>query len=137
MKEGVNVSNQRQLVLDIVRHSHKHPTAEEIFFKAREEMPSIALGTVYRNLNALSHEGAIRRITLPEAPDRFDSAEIHHDHLICSCCGRLRDIRLNGVKDAIKASAGEDILTYELNAYYLCEDCKKSTKLQEVKNERS
>ncbi len=130
------MSKQRDLVLDIISRSHTHPTAEEIFFQARKKMPSIALGTVYRNINALSHEGIIRRITIPEAPDRFDTVEIPHDHLICERCGKLKDISLNNVKDSIIKAVGEDIISYELNIYYLCEDCKKEHEKQEVKNER-
>ena len=131
------MSKQRELVLDIIRRSRKHPTAEEIFFEARKEMPSIALGTVYRNANALAREGAIRRLTMPEAPDRFDAADVPHDHLVCVRCGKLKDVRPVGIGEAVAAAAGEDVITYELNAYYLCEDCKKSTKTQEVKNERT
>ena len=37
------MSKQRDLVLDIIKQSHTHPTAEEIFFEARKKMPSIAL----------------------------------------------------------------------------------------------
>ncbi|MFR9192555.1 MAG: Fur family transcriptional regulator [Anaerovoracaceae bacterium] len=136
MKEGVNVSKQRDLVLDIIKQSHTHPTAEEIFFEARKKMPSIALGTIYRNINALNHEGAIRRVTIPEAPDRFDTVDIPHDHLICQRCGRLKDISLHGVREAIRETVGEDIISYELNAYYLCDDCKKEQEKQEVQNER-
>ena len=130
------MSKQRDLVLDIIKQSHTHPTAEEIFFEARKKMPSIALGTIYRNINALSHEGAIRRVTIPEAPDRFDTVDIPHDHLICQRCGRLKDISLHGVREAIRETVGEDIISYELNAYYLCDDCKKEQEKQEVQNER-
>ena len=130
------MSKQRDLVLDIIKQSHTHPTAEEIFFEARKKMPSIALGTIYRNINALNHEGAIRRVTIPEAPDRFDTVDIQHDHLICQRCGRLKDISLHGVREAIRETVGEDIISYELNAYYLCDDCKKEQEKQEVQNER-
>lgn len=125
MKEGVKVTKQKKLVLDIVVGSRKHPTAEEVFFMAREQMPNIALGTVYRNLNALVEEGLVRRITLAGAPDRFDNTTLLHDHLVCSRCGRLADVKLKGVEDAIKELTGKEILSYELNAYYVCGDCSK------------
>ena len=62
--------------------------------------------------------------------------DIPHDHLICQRCGRLKDISLHGVREAIRETVGEDIISYELNAYYLCDDCKKEQEKQEVQNER-
>ena len=123
-KEGVIVIKQKKLVLDIVYNSHKHPTAEEVFFEARLAMPNIALGTVYRNLNALVDEGFLRRITLAGTPDRFDKANCDHDHLVCQKCGKLKDVFLSGIADEIKNNSGDEIISYELNAYYICEACK-------------
>ena len=88
------MTKQKKLVLTIIERSHGHLSAEEIFFRAREEMPNIALGTVYRNLNALTEEGIVRRITLPGTSDRFDTMIRPHDHLICQRCGRIKDVHL-------------------------------------------
>ena len=54
----------------------------------KKEHPSIALGTVYKHLNALADEGLLLRITEPGSPDRYDRTE-RHDHLICSRCGKI------------------------------------------------
>lgn len=123
-KEGVGVTKQKKLVLDIIENSHKHPTAEEVFFEARQQMPNIALGTVYRNLNSLVDEGFVRRITLSGTPDRFDKKKCDHDHLVCQKCGKLKDVFLNGIADEIKINSGNEIISYELNAYYICDSCK-------------
>lgn len=120
------MTKQRKLVLSIVENSHRHPSAEEIFFEAKESMPSIALGTVYRNLNALHEEGKIRKITLPGASDRYDKAMIPHDHLICEKCGQIKDICLDGVEEALSRSAKCQIARYELNAYYVCDECRSN-----------
>ena len=42
------MTRQRALILEILQHSPKHLTADEIFAIAREKMPGIARGTVYR-----------------------------------------------------------------------------------------
>ena len=118
------MTKQKRLVLDIIESSHKHPTAEEVFFEARQQMPNIALGTVYRNLNALVDEGFVRRITLAWTPDRFDKTNCDHDHLVCQKCGKPKDVVLSGIAEEIKKNSGDDIVSYELNAYYICEACK-------------
>jgi len=117
------MTKQRKLVLDIVENSCDHLTAEEVFFKAKEEMPNIALGTVYRNLNILVDEGLLRRLTIAGHPDRFDNTRIEHEHLICKNCGKLSDFRIEGIKEKLKEASQENVQSYELNAYYICEDC--------------
>lgn len=118
------MTKQKKLVLSIAENSNAHLTAEEIFLIAKKEIPAIALGTVYRNLNALVEEGLLRRISVAGNPDRFDSAKVEHEHLICGKCGRLKDIRLDGIRRDIEAATGEDILSVSLNAYYICEACR-------------
>ena len=118
------MTKQKKLVLDIIENSHRHPTAEEVFFEARQQMPNIALGTVYRNLNSLVDEGLVRRITLSGTPDRFDKTKCDHDHLVCQKCGKLKDVFLTGIADEIKNNSGNEIISYELNAYYICDSCK-------------
>lgn len=119
------MTKQRKLVLDIVQNSYDHLTAEEVFFLAKQEMPNIALGTVYRNLNILVDEGMLRRLSIAGQPDRFDNTGIEHEHLVCKCCGKLKDFQIEGVRELLAKSTGVDIQNYELNAYYICEDCSK------------
>ena len=47
------MTRQRALILEILQHSPKHLTADEIFAIAKEKMPGIARGTVYRNLKLM------------------------------------------------------------------------------------
>ena len=56
--------------------------------------------------------------------DRFDKKKCDHDHLVCQKCGKLKDVFLNGIADEIKNNSGDDIISYELNAYYICDSCK-------------
>ena len=58
-------SRQRNIILDIVKNSYDHPTAETVYKLARKELPSIGIATVYRNLNQLVDSGEVIRISLP------------------------------------------------------------------------
>ena len=95
------------------------------FFSEREKRCLTLRYTVYRNLNALTEEGIVRRITLPGTSDRFDTMIRPHDHLICQRCGRIKDVHLTGVEEAIRSVTGDDISFYELNAYYICDECRE------------
>ena len=82
-------------ILAAVTELQRHPTAEQVFLEMKREHPSIALGTVYKHLNGLAEERLLLRITKPGSPDRYDRTE-RHDHMICSRCGKIEDIRLPG-----------------------------------------
>ena len=111
-------------ILEIVSSSRSHKTAEEIFDALRQTYPSVALATVYNNLNRLLQEGLIRKVSVEGMPDRYDRIQ-RHDHLVCKGCGRLLDIDLGDLTPQLEQKAGISILSYDLKLTYLCEDCRK------------
>ena len=119
------MTKQRRLILEIIAQSKDHLTAEEIFLKARATMPSIAVGTVYRNLNVLCDQGFIGRISVINQPDRFDSKPDRHHHLICSRCGKITDICLRDLTEPIENKLGQKILSYDLRIRYICPACRE------------
>ncbi len=68
------MTRQRALILDIMREKcPEHMTADEIFSHARQAMPHIARGTVYRNLKLMELDGEIGHLEMPDGPDRYDA----------------------------------------------------------------
>ena len=122
------MTEQRKLVLRVIRTADAHLTAEEIYRRAKEEMPSIAMGTVYRNLSLMVDAGEILRLSVPGKPDRFDKGQKKHDHLICDVCGGMKDVLIPGLADAIEYQTGEKILTYDLTIRYICDACREKRK---------
>ena len=102
----------------------EHMTAEEIYIKAKQKQPSIAVGTVYRNLGLMTEAGQIRRISMQNAPDRYDKSLIPHEHIVCQECGTLADISVSNLQDYIEKQTGIKILGYDLNLKYICDECK-------------
>ena len=86
---------QRQLILDTVRGQKSHPTAEVAYQLIRERYSDISLGTVYRNLSVLVEDGQIRRISVPQAADRFEGTLLPHYHIHCRRCGVFSDLDLD------------------------------------------
>ena len=81
------MTRQRQLIYNIITAAPEHRTAEEIYDLARAEMPTLARGTVYRNLGLLVQSGQIRKLEMPDAPARYDRECRPHPHLVCQVCG--------------------------------------------------
>lgn len=86
-------SAQRELIHQIIMDTKQHPTADWIYARAREKMPKISLGTVYRNLSQLEGEGMIRSI-VDDTMTRYDGNISPHHHLRCYECGKMFDINI-------------------------------------------
>lgn len=127
---GKRYSRQRELIYQAVKNSPEHPTAEMVFQWLKPENPGLSLGTVYRNLNLLSQEGALRRMPFPV--ERYDACVEPHTHLRCETCGRVVDLKLDydAAMDALAAQAQPRvrILRHDLTFYGLCEQCREETK---------
>lgn len=119
------LTKQNRAILDIIECADDHMTAEEIYRRVRKVMPHISVGTVYRNLNALSDEGSIRRISLPCGPDRYDKNVMPHGHLVCEMCGSVSDLFVEQVQSIIKETLGTERFSYELNVSALCDRCRQ------------
>ncbi len=88
-------------------------------------MPNISLGTVYRNLGVLADEGDIVRLSVIGQPDRYDLPKSDHWHVVCDCCGAVKDIPVDRETIArIERDAGEQITSYLLTAHCICRNCR-------------
>lgn len=118
------MSKYGEEILGIILESKEHLTAEQIFMKMKEKNSKIVQATVYNNLKALAQDGKIIRISQPGFPDRFDNTT-RHDHIICSLCGAISDIRLCDLTSSIEAQFGHKIDSYDLRIHYRCANCRK------------
>ena len=85
-------TKQREAILDELCRATCHPTAVELHEMVRKRLPRISLGTVYRNLERLTEDGAIRKLESGNAQARFDGKREHHWHVRCVRCGGLSDL---------------------------------------------
>jgi Fe2+ or Zn2+ uptake regulation protein len=123
MKKTRN-TRQRGVILDILRGSHEHPTAETIYRSARRVLPNISLGTVYRNLNFLRDQGAVREIRPSEGgSSRFDAADTPHAHFHCLHCSALLDIPLPQTLESVRFEEEERISAVSLVDLHVIGSC--------------
>lgn len=119
------MTRQRELIYSIVAEKPVHLTAEEIYTKAREQMPSLARGTVYRNLGVLAEDGLIRKLEMPDAPARYDRRHSPHPHLVCERCGCVEDLVLpEGMLDPIVNRVNAAVTGFDLKLFHVCPRCK-------------
>jgi len=121
-------SRQRDLVLRILRSSKDHPTAESIYLEARKSMPSISLGTVYRNLNHLREEGRIRELSYGKGISHFDGELREHHHVRCLTCGTVGDVPCivpQSFTDEVQAQTRFQIHSVRLEFVGICGACER------------
>ena len=118
-----NYSRQREAILSVLRSTDTHPTANWIYGKVRETLPNISLGTVYRNLSALTEAGEILCINVGDDFLHYDGDISAHLHLHCKNCGHIADIRIEN--DPLSKIALETGFKPENTVYVLSGICKK------------
>lgn len=85
-------TKQRQVILEALGRTKKHPTADKVYEMARNEIPDISLGTVYRNLEVLSGAGLIQRLDPGTGQKKYDGNTDPHHHMVCDVCGSVEDV---------------------------------------------
>ena len=119
-------SKQRALVLEVIRSTTDHPTADWVHRQARRRLPRISLATVYRNLKQLAEQGLIREIQAAGHASRFDGNTGRHYHVRCLGCGRVNDLPMS-VDPRLEEAAGRAInfriLSHQVEFHGVCPLC--------------
>ena len=118
------MSKQRILILRTVEESYTHPTAEDVLAEARKEMPHLAVGTVYRNLQQLTEEGLVRKIEMPQGGARYDRNYDNHAHFVCVYCGSIEDTPLPFSEDLLHLPKDSSLVGVEMQIRYRCPTCR-------------
>ncbi len=120
------ITKQRSAVLQVIRDSEGHMTANEVFEKAKRLLPGISFATVYNSLRYLSNEGLIGEVRFGKDATRYDRKLERHDHAICDNCGKLVDLDLR-IPNALFKEASElskfTVRNIELTLHGLCPEC--------------
>jgi len=120
-------SKQRVKILDLVKSTDVHPTADWVYHNLKSEIPNLSLGTVYRNLKLLSDQGIIQRLLLDSSFDRFDGNITPHYHIVCENCGSVGDIfmdHINLINSQAAQKSTYKVTRYQLVFFGICEKCQ-------------
>lgn len=125
-------SRKRQAILDALRQTKEHPSAEWLYARLKPEYPDLSLGTVYRNLALFKEAGLIISVGTVNNQERFDAATHPHTHFICEGCGAVLDLDADLPEPAAFAlacsSAGCEMRSFQLSISGLCQSCAASNK---------
>lgn len=89
----IRMTGNRQVVLEVLRSTKSHPTAQDVFLSARDLQPQIGFATVYRTLDWLVQRGLAQEVFRDkDGAAHYDANVTRHDHAICDKCGKIIDV---------------------------------------------
>ena len=121
---GFRFTPQRQRVYDVLMQKRDHPTADEVFVRAKKQMPEISHATVYNCLDALVECGLVRQVQLDRGATRFCPNMHEHRHFYCDKCENVFDVDLPA-KTQVTLPRGFKAKRFEIAIHGICPDCAK------------
>lgn len=121
---------QRLAVLDVLRESRDHPTAQEVIDRVRRTAPGIGAATVYRALNLLVESGRALELDLGDAAARYDANTARHDHVVCVRCAAAVDVDAAlpaRLAREVAEVSGFAVTGHDLRFHGLCPTCQSAT----------
>ena len=120
---------KRDAILNCVRSTTAHPSADWVFEHVKEQVPDISLATVYRNLALFKEQGLIASLGTVNGVERFDGNTEPHVHFICTQCGGVLDLPEISVPEelnsAVARSSGGRVDNCQLSFTGICGECRK------------
>lgn len=127
-EQGLAFTFQRQVIYEAVIDSRDHPTPELIYEQVRMRIPSISLGTIYKNVKTFLDSGVLKEVTLHHGSLRLESNMTPHHHLVCSSCKAIFDIEETAVKPVFlptnELPAGFSIQHCRVEFVGVCKSCQ-------------
>ena len=123
---GFRFTPQRQHVYDVLLQKRDHPTADEVFIRAKRQMPEISHATVYNCLDALVKCGLVRQVQIDRGATRFCPNMHEHCHFYCDVCSTVYDVNLPAKpQPGVPLPRGFKAERYEIAIHGFCPDCAK------------
>jgi len=133
-KKGLKRTSQRELILDIFLRTEAHLSNEDLYRLVKEEDPTVGQTTVYRTLKLLSEAGLAREVRFGDNRTHYEHnyKHQHHDHMICSECGKIIEFysaELEALQDAMAAKHKFEVTQHLLRIIGICAECRKEMKV--------
>jgi Fur family peroxide stress response transcriptional regulator len=122
---GLRFTPQRQHVFNVLLEKRDHPTVEDVFIRAKHDLPDISMATVYNCLDALVKCGLVRHVNLERSATRYCPNMKEHCHFYCDDCGGIYDVDFtgHGERGGLKIPHGFKVKQYDISIRGVCRDC--------------
>ena len=129
-------TKQRSLILEELKRTKTHPTADLLFRMVKRRIPAVSFGTVYRNLNLLRDQGQIAELACGKYSCRYDGNIQNHYHFFCVKCKKILDLDkpvLKNLDAQVSKGLGMSVQYHRIDFYGYCRECKTKNEEREVR----
>ena len=120
---------KRDAILQCVKSTDTHPSADWVYAQLRQEREDISLATVYRNLSLFKQQGTIASVGTVNGVERFDGNTQPHVHFICGRCASVIDLHQMAIPDSLcrqaAVHAGGAVEGCQVSFTGLCSRCHR------------
>ena len=129
-KQGLKRTGQRDLILDVFLRTEGHVSGEDLYRLVQAQDPTVGQTTVYRTLRLLTDAGLAREVRFGDGRAHYEHnyKHEHHDHMICSECGKIIEFyspELEAIQDAMAAKHRFELTSHLLRMIGICADCRR------------
>jgi Fur family transcriptional regulator, ferric uptake regulator len=130
-QRGLKSTRQRTLIIDTFFQLGGHLSVEDVWAKVRQQDAKVSVATVYRTMKLLSECGLAHARNVGDGQTRYEPAagRDHHDHLICTRCGRIVEFendRIEALQESVAKRHGFTVTSHKMELYGLCRDCQRT-----------
>ena len=121
-------TKQKQIIYDALK-TLDHPTATEVYGYVHDLFPKVSRATVFRVLGGFATAGKALELRMAGNEVRYDYNVYPHFHGRCVRCGKLSDVKVEGLpSEGLRASVcnGFEVEGYAVEFYGKCEGCKSA-----------
>jgi len=128
-ENGIAVTHQRQVLYEVMKTMHGHPSPEEVYARVKKRVPAISLATVYKNIHLFVESGVFSKVSMHHGSLRVEMNDTEHHHMVCSKCKTITDIgekELGLVSKKDKLPGGFLVERYAVDVIGICAGCQKT-----------
>jgi Fe2+ or Zn2+ uptake regulation protein len=132
--QGHPLTNQRRMLLQLLRDAEGHLDAKELFLRASAKDKSISTATVYRSLNLFRELGLVEEMRLGKIRCYYEIKQSpEHQHLVCRGCGKVMDFQspyFTKLIESVRREQKFKVIKAELYLEGYCSQCEENEKTQ-------
>jgi len=130
-EQGVRLTRQRQILLDLIDQSGRHLDAESLYALAKEKDAKLNRVTVYRTLKLLKQGGLVDELDLMHygGDQHYYETRLkqEHAHVICLRCGKVEEFfgdPLQRLRRQVESHFGFQIVIARTEIGGYCSHCQ-------------
>jgi Fur family transcriptional regulator, ferric uptake regulator len=128
-KAGLRRTGQRDLIMEIFLRTEEHLSSEDLYWLVQKEDPGVGHTTVYRTLKLLTEAGLAREVRFGDNKTYYEHHynHQHHDHMICTECGKVIEFfsaDIEDLQDQMAEKFGFRPTHHSLRMWGVCAECQ-------------